>query len=75
MSKILEAAIVCDDYKVEAFKKDLIAAGYKIKSTTNLSGKLVGHSDIRVPYTQDQFNALAKLIKQMNFKHSKTTKN
>lgn len=61
----IKAGIVCDDYKVRKFKKDLKSHGYNDLRIKKQTGKLEGTTLIQVRIETEKVPELQKLIEEI----------
>lgn len=61
------AGVVCDNFKVQRFEKEITKSGFLITKVTPMSGKLEGTTTISVEYTAKTFARLQSVIKKIEF--------
>ncbi|MCH7928691.1 MAG: hypothetical protein IID03_12050 [Candidatus Dadabacteria bacterium] len=64
-----KAALVCNNYKVKAFKKALIKAGYNNFTITPLTEELEGTTNIAIVFPENQIADLTLVIKLMELNY------
>jgi hypothetical protein len=66
------ATLLCDDYKVDKFKAELIKNGFDDFEVVPLSDPLAGTTNIKIKFHESQFKELKTLIHkiEISFKQS-----